>query len=79
MKIRKSYGSYGERTVYIHENKKEETILVAIPSLEWSWFFTYDEAGGELLNQLSESLSRRTDQSEAEELASRIRQWTGEM
>ncbi|KIL50245.1 hypothetical protein KP77_16200 [Jeotgalibacillus alimentarius] len=79
MKIRKSYGPYGERTVYIHENKKEETILIAIPSLEWSWFFTYDDAGAELVKQLGESLAHRTDPSEAEELASRIRQWTGEM
>ncbi|MDZ5712959.1 YueH family protein [Jeotgalibacillus haloalkalitolerans] len=79
MKIRKSYGSNGERTVYIHENKKEESILVAIPSLEWSCFFTYEEAGEELNRQIAESLSNRTVESEASELSSRIRGWTGEM
>ncbi|MFB1081325.1 YueH family protein [Jeotgalibacillus sp. JSM ZJ347] len=79
MKIRKSYGSNGERSVYIHENKKDETILVAIPSLEWSCFFTYEEAGEELLKRMKKSLSDRTDSDEAAGLTSRIRGWTGEM
>lgn len=79
MKIRKSYGSNGERSVYIHENKKEETILVAIPSLEWSCFFTYEEAGEELQERIVKSLSGRTDHTEASELSARIRGWTGEM
>ncbi|AJD90772.1 hypothetical protein JMA_14550 [Jeotgalibacillus malaysiensis] len=79
MKIRKSYGSNGERSVYIHENKKDESILVAIPSLEWSCYFTYDEAGEELQERMMKSLAERTDDSEANELSGRIRGWTGEM
>ncbi|TFE00356.1 YueH family protein [Jeotgalibacillus salarius] len=79
MKIRKSYGSNGERSVYIHENKKEESILVAIPSLEWSYFFKYDEAGEELYTSIKHSITKQTDSNEAEELSSRIRQWTSEM
>lgn len=79
MKIRKSYGSNGERSVYIHENKKEECILVAIPSLEWSCFFTYEEAGEELQERMIKSLADRTDDTEAAELSARIRGWTGEM
>ncbi|KIL45847.1 YueH family protein [Jeotgalibacillus soli] len=78
MKIRNSISSHAQRKVFIHENKKEETVLVAIPSLSWSILFSYEEYGDRLITALKESLKHPAGE-ESEELAHRIAQWTGEM
>ncbi len=46
MKIRKANitvqsGMIGD--VYLHENKKEQHTLVAVPELEWSTIISYEE------------------------------------
>ncbi|MDG5473065.1 YueH family protein [Jeotgalibacillus sp. ET6] len=79
MKIRRSISGTNERKVFIHENKKEETILVAIPTLSWSAEFTYDELGEELNHKLKGTLQKTTDAEESAEIAQRISQWTNEM
>ncbi|TDL35247.1 hypothetical protein E2R51_05875 [Jeotgalibacillus sp. S-D1] len=79
MKIRKIISSGKERKIFIHENKKEEMILVAIPSLHWSIEFSYDELGEKMVQTITSSLSGQTDSSTAAELANRISQWTREM
>ncbi|MEW9503149.1 YueH family protein [Jeotgalibacillus marinus] len=79
MKIRNSFGLNEERKVFIHENKKEESVLVAIPSLSWSTYFSYDEYGEQLVEDMISSLKQRTEENEATELAQRINQWTREM
>ncbi|KIL47487.1 YueH family protein [Jeotgalibacillus campisalis] len=79
MKIRKSISGSTERKVFIHENKKEESILVAIPALFWSAEFTYDDLGKELTNKLEKTLQKTTDAQEAGDIAQRISQWTNEM
>ena len=79
MKIRTSTGTTNTHKVFIHENKKEETVLVAIPSLSWSTYFSYDEYGDKHVEEMVSSLSDRTEKNEAVELAQRINQWTREM
>ncbi|WP_227395717.1 YueH family protein [Jeotgalibacillus aurantiacus] len=79
MKIRKSYGSNGQRSVFIHENRKEETILIAIPSVHWSYLYKYEESGEETSRNIRESLEKVMTQEEASELSQRIKQWTSEM
>ncbi|TFD95495.1 hypothetical protein E2491_12430 [Jeotgalibacillus sp. R-1-5s-1] len=79
MKIRKSYGSNGEKYVFIHENRKEESILVAIPSVHWSYLYKYEESGPETYEKIRETLEKVTLPEEALELSQRIRQWTSEM
>ena len=79
MKIRNSFGLNKERKVFIHENKKEESVLVAIPSLSWSTYFSYDEYGEQLVEDMISSLKQCTEENEAMELAQRINQWTREM
>lgn len=49
MKIRKANitvqsGMIGD--VYLHENKKEQHTLVAVPELEWSTIISYEEEKG---------------------------------
>ena len=51
--------------------------MIAIPVLEWSVFFTYEEDRQSLIERLREGLSLKTD--EAEALSMRIYQWTREM
>ncbi|KKB39150.1 YueH family protein [Bacillus thermotolerans] len=80
MKIRKTFIQSEEVKVFIYENKKEESFVVAVPFAEWSAFFTYEEAGEELLERLHLSLSRtKLDEETAKALAHRIYQWTREM
>ncbi|PPA72258.1 YueH family protein [Jeotgalibacillus proteolyticus] len=79
MKIRNSINGNKERKVFIHENKREESVLVAIPSLNWSILFSYDEFGEGLADKMKKTLGQKADQEEAEELVQRILQWTREM
>lgn len=80
MKIRKSYSNGEEVKVFIYENKKEEAFVIAVPSIEWSNFFTYEETGEKLTERLTDSLNRNgLDEQTACELARRIYQWTCEM
>ncbi|KIL73367.1 YueH family protein [Bacillus badius] len=80
MKIRKSYANGEETKVFIYENKKEETFVVAVPSIEWSNSFTYEETGEQLLKRLTVSLNGTAlDEQAAAEMAQRIYQWTCEM
>ncbi|MEK4030392.1 MULTISPECIES: YueH family protein [Bacillaceae] len=80
MKIRKSYSNGEEIKVFIYENKKEETFVIAVPSIEWSNSFTYEESGEQLVERLTASLNRTSlDEQAALEIAQRIYQWTCEM
>ncbi|KAB7707864.1 hypothetical protein F9802_03895 [Bacillus aerolatus] len=80
MKIRKTYLQDEEVKVFIYENKKEETFVIAVPFVEWSISFTYDEAGETLIERLISSLSHsRLNSETAAEMAQRIYQWTREM
>ncbi|MDQ0214860.1 hypothetical protein J2S13_001257 [Oikeobacillus pervagus] len=79
MKIRKTVIEEQEVHVYIYENKKEEYILVALPEKEWSFSFSYEEAGEELNQKLKHSLTRVVSDQEAYAMALRIAQWTREM
>ncbi|MEG9296408.1 YueH family protein [Mangrovibacillus sp. Mu-81] len=77
MKIRKNFMEGLEQKVYIHENKKEELILVAIPDIEWSYSFMYED--DQIQTNLLHSLKRRVSPEEADVISSRILQWTREM
>jgi YueH-like protein len=77
MKIRKNFMEGLEQKVYIHENKKEELILIAIPDIEWSYLFTYEAE--DIQKDLFQSLKRRVTEEKAEVIGSRILQWTREM
>lgn len=80
MKIRKSYSNGEETKIFIYENKKEETFVIAVPSIEWSSSFTYEESGERLVERLTVSLNRTSlDEQAASEMARRIHQWTCEM
>ncbi|WP_338753775.1 YueH family protein [Bacillus sp. FJAT-52991] len=80
MKIRKTLLHDKEIKVYVYENKKEETFVVAVPTQEWSFSFTYENSGEGFVNQLSSSLMNTgLEEQPAEELARRIYQWTCEM
>jgi hypothetical protein len=77
MKIRKNFMEGLEQKVYIHENKKEELILVAIPDIEWCYSFTYDVE--DIHSKLRRSLKERVTEEKAELISGRILQWTREM
>ncbi|WP_175988548.1 YueH family protein [Bacillus sp. Marseille-Q1617] len=77
MKIRKNFMEGLEQKVYIHENKKEELILIAIPEIEWSYSFTYEDDN--VHKNLFVSLKGRVSEGDAEVISSRILQWTREM
>lgn len=77
MKIRKIFLEGMEQKVYIYENKKDEFILIAVPDIQWSYSFTYDEDN--IQTKLLESLQGRVSKETAGTLSSRIVQWTSEM
>jgi hypothetical protein len=77
MKVRKFFLNSKEKKVFIHENKKEEYIMVAIPELHWSVDFTYDE--GNVQEKIYATLNGNVAEQEAEALSARIYQWTREM
>ncbi|MDT9023660.1 MULTISPECIES: YueH family protein [Rossellomorea] len=77
MKIRKNFLEGMEQKVYIYENKKDEFILIAVPDIQWSYSFTYDEDN--IQTKILESLQGRVSKETAGTLSSRIVQWTSEM
>ncbi|PFA66339.1 hypothetical protein CN378_13635 [Bacillus sp. AFS015802] len=77
MKIRKNFLEGMEQKVYIYENKKEESFVVAVPDIQWSYSFTYEEE--DIHTKLLKSLLERNAQETAETLSARIVQWTTEM
>jgi len=77
LKIRKIFLEGMEQKVYIYENKKDEFILIAVPDIQWSYSFTYDEDN--IQTKLLESLQGRVSKETAGTLSSRIVQWTSEM
>jgi YueH-like protein len=77
MKIRKNFLEGLEQKVYIYENKKEELILIAVPCIQWSYSFTYEEE--DIQTKLFHSLQERVSGETATTLSSRIVQWTREM
>ncbi len=58
MKIRKTPVMDGQApaNVYIYENRKEEYIVIAIPALEWSFSFAYEEEAEAVAERLEASL-----------------------
>ncbi|WP_226669469.1 YueH family protein [Metabacillus litoralis] len=82
MKIRKA-NVHNENelitNVYIYENKQQEYSLIAIPEIEWSTIIPYEEERVVLKERLSDTLSKRVQQSAAEELTNKIAHWVGEM
>ncbi|MED5076685.1 YueH family protein [Geobacillus stearothermophilus] len=81
MKIRKTPIMDGQApvNVYIYENRKEEYIVLAIPTLEWSFSFSYGEEAGSVTERLEASLKKRLDHERAALLAVRLLGWAREM
>jgi hypothetical protein len=77
MKIRKNILEGMEQKVYIYENKKEDFFLIAVPAIEWSYSFNYEDDN--VQSKLLHSLTERVPLEKAETLSSRIVQWTTEM
>ncbi|WP_226677620.1 YueH family protein [Rossellomorea aquimaris] len=77
MKIRKNFLEGLEQKVFIYENKKEEFFVIAVPDIQWSYSFTYEEE--HMQTKLMQSLKERIAPETAEILSSRILQWTTEM
>lgn len=80
MKIRKTTILDKQEDLYIYENKKDDYFVIAVPVLEWSTYFTYDENKEELLERISKSLQGKVGgEAAATELAIKIYGWTREM
>ncbi|PKR86847.1 YueH family protein [Heyndrickxia camelliae] len=80
MKIRKTTILDKQEDLYIYENKKDDYFVIAVPVLEWSTYFTYDENKEELLERISKSLQGKVGgEAAAIELAIKIYGWTREM
>ena len=80
MKIRKTTILNKQEDLYIYENKKDDYFVVAVPVLEWSTYFTYDDPKDELVTRWSESLTEKLEgEQQAKELALKIFGWTREM
>ncbi|OZT13976.1 hypothetical protein CHN50_05260 [Priestia aryabhattai] len=82
MKIRKAHIRIDEKVienVFVHENKKEEQTLIAIPDLEWSTIIPYEEEIQECKDRLRASLASRVSGEVAEQLTNKINFWVREM
>ncbi|BBW96913.1 YueH family protein [Geobacillus sp. FSL W8-0032] len=81
MKIRKTPVVDGQAPtrVYLYENRKEEYILLAIPALEWSFSFSYEEETEETARRLEASLEKRLGRERAALLAEQLLGWAREM
>ncbi|MGN7943161.1 YueH family protein [Virgibacillus sp. 6R] len=82
MKIRKANVQNGDQfitNVYIYENKKEEYSLIAVPEIEWSTIVEYVESRDHLRERLNNSLGKAVKDEVAEELATKMVYWVGEM
>ncbi|WP_223701473.1 YueH family protein [Sutcliffiella deserti] len=79
MKIRKAHLVKNTFNVYIHENKKEEQTLVAIPFIKWSTIIPYEEDNTTLTTRLEEEFKEHLENEEPEHLALKLVQWVREM
>ncbi|UAL46746.1 YueH family protein [Sutcliffiella horikoshii] len=80
MKIRKANLEMDTVSVYIHENKKEEQTLIAIPSIKWSTIIPYEESNTSLTRRLEEEFRSVFSSSEdATHLSLKLVQWVREM
>ncbi|WP_078379200.1 YueH family protein [Sutcliffiella halmapala] len=81
MKIRKAHLESATYSVYIHENKKEEQTLVAIPAIKWSTIIPYEEENIPLTVRLEEEFqfSLEGEEEKAQHLALKLVQWVREM
>lgn len=77
MKIRKAHLDTDTYSVYIHENKKEEQTLVAIPSIKWSTIIPYEEDKLALTARLEGEFTLEGEKSQ--HLALKLVQWVREM
>ncbi|MCM3618992.1 YueH family protein [Sutcliffiella horikoshii] len=79
MKIRKANLQAETFSVYIHENKKEEQTLIAIPFIKWSTVILYEEDNTSLTKRLEDEFQSALDSEEATHLSLKIVQWVREM
>ncbi|QFT90430.1 hypothetical protein FIU87_17450 [Bacillus sp. THAF10] len=79
MKIRKANLQVHTFQVYIHENKKEEQTLIAIPFIKWSTIVPYEEGTAALTNRLNEEFRLSLDEEDANHLSLKLVQWVREM
>ncbi|MED1204302.1 YueH family protein [Heyndrickxia acidicola] len=80
MKIRKTTLRGNPIDVFIYENKKDEYFVMAIPELEWSIHFSYDEEDEDLKERLIASLDQKAAAgTDAVDLGRRLLQWAKEM
>jgi len=79
MKIRKTNIQGNQTPVFIHENKKEEYTVVAIPHIHWSIFISYEEEKEEMIHRILETLPIKPTDEEMRSLAERIYLWVREM
>ncbi|WP_110114444.1 YueH family protein [Bacillus sp. CGMCC 1.16541] len=82
MKIRKANIRLEDKwieQVFVHENKKEEYTLIAIPDIEWATVISYEEDMDTCKDRLVSSLSKRVSEETAIELTNKINFWVREM
>jgi hypothetical protein len=80
LKIRKTILYGNQIDIFIYENKKDEYFVLAIPELEWSTRFSYDEEDEELKERLTASLDKKASAgTDAGLLGQRLLQWAREM
>jgi hypothetical protein len=80
LKIRKTILHGDQIDILIYENKKDEYFVMAIPELEWSTRFSYDEEDEDLKKRITASLDKTASAgTEAVLLGQRLLQWAREM
>ncbi|WP_339147571.1 MULTISPECIES: YueH family protein [unclassified Sutcliffiella] len=79
MKIRKANLQVNTFSVYIHENKKEEQTLIAIPFIKWSTVISYEEDNSSLTKRLEDEFQSTLESEDATHLSLKIGQWVREM
>ncbi|TYS67088.1 hypothetical protein FZC76_16310 [Sutcliffiella horikoshii] len=79
MKIRKANLEVDTVSVYIHENKKEEQTLIAIPSIKWSTIIPYEEDNTSLTKRLEDEFRSALNSEDATHLSLKLVQWVREM
>jgi hypothetical protein len=79
MKIRKANLEGDTFSVYIHENKREEQTLIAVPFIKWSTIIPYEENNTALTKRLEDELQANLGEEDATHLSLKIVQWVREM
>lgn len=79
MKIRKANLQVDTFSVYIHENKREEQTLIAIPFIKWSTIIPYEEDNTGLTKRLEDEFRSALDSEDAMHLSLKLVQWVREM